>query len=221
MKKQIKPDVRGAEEHTMGPADHEVPPEPVKPGDGQAQDATIEGKPVPSRFNSFWSKAKEAVTEVSAQATIAGNSLASKAVTVGTTAAAKTSEIGKQTLSTSAEMTQSAIEVSKQAYAGSRIESTVNYLDSELEQHGVKQTLKETSAAVVGKLDEVTGKRLLDLVEQRLQLQDYYNDVLATRLAEALGRISRLETQLAGVKTAEPATAQDPVTERDAVSTRR
>jgi hypothetical protein len=139
---------------------------------------------------------------------------------MGTTGAVKTAELGKQTLSVSVEATRDAIEISKQVYAGSRIESAVNYLDSELEQRGVKQAIKETSVAVGGKLDEVTGKRLLELVEHRLQMQDLYNDVLATRLAEALDRISRLEAQLADFKTGPAEAARGPDTE-DGRNTRR
>ena len=89
--------------------------------------------------------------------------------------ATKAAKLGKQGL----EVTRDALETGKQAYAGSKLESKV----------------KDTAGAVVGKLDQVTGKRLIELVEQKLKIQDAYNDVLATRLAEALKRIEKLEAR--------------------------
>ena len=47
-----------------------------------------------------------------------------------------------------------------------------------------------------GKLDEVSGKRLVELLEKKLAIQDSYNDILATRLAEALDRIKALEDRV-------------------------
>ena len=46
------------------------------------------------------------------------------------------------------------------------------------------------------KLDQITGKRLLELLEEKLEIQDAYNDILATRLAEALERIAKLEARI-------------------------
>jgi hypothetical protein len=51
-------------------------------------------------------------------------------------------------------------------------------------------------AKVVDRLDQVTGKQLVELLEERLRMQDDYNDVLATKLAEALERIAALEEKL-------------------------
>ena len=52
----------------------------------------------------------------------------------------------------------------------------------------------KTAAGVVGEgMDVVSGKKLLELVEQRLELQAQYNDVLAMKLEEALQRIAALE----------------------------
>jgi len=52
----------------------------------------------------------------------------------------------------------------------------------------------KTAADSVGEgFDVVSGKKILDLVEQRLELQARYNDVLATKLQEALQRIDVLE----------------------------
>ncbi len=134
--------------------------------------------PVPSvDKKSVWRKTKEKLGEVSTHA--------SKVAAIGTAGAAKTAEIGKQTL-----------EASKQVYAGSKLESAVKFVDSELDQRGTKKALKDTTGAVVGKLDQVTGKRLIELLEEKLRIQDAYNDVLATRLAEALERIAKLEAKI-------------------------
>jgi hypothetical protein len=109
--------------------------------------------------------------------------------------AAKTAEIGKQTLEVASDVTRGALETGKQAYTGSKLESAVNYIDGELDQRGAKKATKDTTGAVVGKLDQVTGKRLVELLEEKLRIQDAYNDVLATRLSEALERIAKLETR--------------------------
>ena len=45
-------------------------------------------------------------------------------------------------------------------------------------------------------MDVISGKKLLELVEQRLELQAQYNDVLATKLDEALQRIAALERKV-------------------------
>lgn len=46
-------------------------------------------------------------------------------------------------------------------------------------------------------LDTISGKAMYELVRDRLDLQDRYNDLLATKLQEALDRIDVLERRLA------------------------
>jgi len=120
---------------------------------------------------------------------------AKKVAAMGTAGAAKTAEIGKQTIGAATDATQLVVESGKQVYTGSKLESAVKYLDGELEQRGAKKAISETKGAVVGKLDQVTGKRLIELLEEKLRVQDEYNDILATRLAEALERIAKLEAR--------------------------
>ena len=139
----------------------------------------------------FWGKTREALSNASTRVSSTGAGLASKAASLGTLGVVKSAELGKQTYAVAG----SAVEASKQAYAGSTLESAVNYVDAQLEERGAKQAISSTAGAVVGKLDEVTGKRLVELLEKRLQKQDAYNDILATRLAEALQRISVLENR--------------------------
>jgi len=138
----------------------------------------------PSDRPSLWSKAKKSLIDVSAQASTAGGALAGKAVTVTTTGASKTAEVARGAMTTT-----------QQVYAGSKLESVVKTVDNELEQRGAKKTIKESTGAVVGKLDQVTGKKLVEMLETRLKVQDEYNDILATRLAEALERIAKLEAR--------------------------
>ncbi len=113
----------------------------------------------------------------------AGGSFAAKALSLGRSGAELTADIGKKAFAVAADVTHETVEIGKQAYAGSKLESTVNILS-------------ETTGAAVDKLDQVTGRRLVELLEEKLSVQDTYNDVLATRLAEALERITRLESDL-------------------------
>ncbi|MBC97006.1 MAG: hypothetical protein CME63_04615 [Halobacteriovoraceae bacterium] len=87
-------------------------------------------------------------------------------------------------------------------------------LKKALEEHKVSERLDAATKTVmsteVGKkasklsgdasnaLDEISGKKLLALVEERLTIQDTYNDILATKLEEALQRIEELEQRLEG-----------------------
>ena len=93
-----------------------------------------------------------------------------------------------------------AIAMSMDAYAGSMLEEKVNEFGEQLEATGIPQRLGDTKDIIGEKIDEVTGKRLVDLLEVRLEKQDMYNDVLATRLAEALDRISQLEHEMQDLK---------------------
>ena len=45
-------------------------------------------------------------------------------------------------------------------------------------------------------LDEVSGKKILALVEERMVLQEKYNDLLAEKLDEALDRIQEIEKKI-------------------------
>lgn len=66
-----------------------------------------------------------------------------------------------------------------------------------LDETGVSDKAAEISSNVSEHLDAVSGKKILDLVEERLELQSSYNDILATKLEEALNRIETLENQIA------------------------
>jgi len=52
-------------------------------------------------------------------------------------------------------------------------------------------------------LNTISGKAMYELVRERLELQDRYNDLLATKLQEALDRIEDLEQRLDKVERGE------------------
>ncbi len=136
-----------------------------------------------------------AIAGASSQASSAGGAIASKAAALGAAGAATTAEVGKHAAVAAGDAARGAVEATMHAYSGSTLESALNYLDGELDQRGAKRAIKDTAGAVVGKLDQVTGKRLIELLESKLRLQDSYNDILATRLAEAIERIAKLEAK--------------------------
>ncbi len=69
-------------------------------------------------------------------------------------------------------------------------------------------TAADTSMKVGGKvvdkasdcLDSMSGQKIYDVVQERLAVQDQYNDVLASKLHEALQRIEALEVVVNGKK---------------------
>ena len=65
-----------------------------------------------------------------------------------------------------------------------------------LDESGVSDRAQEFSDIAGDSFDKVSGKSILDLVEKRLDLQSEYNDVLASKLDEALTRIEKLEAQI-------------------------
>jgi hypothetical protein len=75
-------------------------------------------------------------------------------------------------------------------------EEVKEYMDqngiTEKAEFGISKA-KEYSDIAGEHLDQASGKKILELVEQRLNLQTDYNDLLATKLDEALSRIKELE----------------------------
>ena len=72
------------------------------------------------------------------------------------------------------------------------IDGQSKYLES-----GAKGKVDALQSRVSGKFDEVSGQAMYHLVQDRLAEQDRFNDLLATKLHEALERISELEKRLA------------------------
>lgn len=129
----------------------------------------------------------------------AANALAGAADQIGDIGGAFTEKVADLASSGAAFVTDTAsaaVEVSTDAYAGSRLEAAVNYVGDGLEERGVFSAIAAATEAVGDKVGQVTGKRLVEMLEEKLRLQDQYNDLLATRLAEALERITKLEERL-------------------------
>jgi hypothetical protein len=119
--------------------------------------------------NQFWGMAKKVLGDASTHVSNAGVAVSSKAASFGSSGVAKATEVGKQTFIAA---------------------------NAAIDASGAKETIKATASVVSGKLDEVSGKRLVELLEKKLAIQDSYNDILATRLAEALDRIKALEDRV-------------------------
>lgn len=104
-----------------------------------------------------------------------------------------------------AEAGASASHVAKEAYERSGLRSKVGAVSRGtkdlLETSGVSDTAAHFSRAAGEQLDTLSGAKLLELVEERLAIQSKYNDILATKLQEALDRIQRLEAAISSLKT--------------------
>ncbi len=129
-------------------------------------------------ITSAWNATANKLIGAAAAISDAGNAVAAKAVEIGVDAAKEIADSSTSVLS------------------GARLSSAIEYLDNALEEHGIKDALSDTADAVSDKLDQVTGKQLVELLEAKLRRQDEYNDILATRLSEALRRIAALEKRL-------------------------
>ena len=65
------------------------------------------------------------------------------------------------------------------------------------EESGAKGKVDVVQSQISGKLDEISGQAMYQLVQERLAEQDRFNDLVATKLHEALERIAELEKRLA------------------------
>lgn len=157
--------------------------EPDKPHSDAAEraqaDEDREGKPT------LFQRAADALGDVAEHIGDLGEAIADKA------AAAASSGASLATNAASA-----VVEAGTDAYTGSRLESLVSYVGEGLDDRGVFDAIETATDAVGDKIGQVTGKRLMEMLEEKLKLQDQYNDVLATKLAEALDRIAKLEARL-------------------------
>lgn len=83
----------------------------------------------------------------------------------------------------------------KKTYADTGIDGHVNKAAG-----AVAQAVKAGGEVIGEGLDLISGQRMFDLVQERMAVQDQYNDVLASKLHEALQRIECLEEALNGKK---------------------
>lgn len=70
--------------------------------------------------------------------------------------------------------------------------STKRFLDGK----GITEHVSKAYDTTQQHLDAVSGAKIRRLVEERLELQEKYNDILATKLFEALQKIEALEIRL-------------------------
>jgi hypothetical protein len=95
---------------------------------------------------------------------------------------------------------QDASEVAGKTYHESGLKGTVEvtaaWTKEQLDKAGVTEVASTVADTVGEEFDKLSGKKILDLVEERLALQARYNDILASKLEEALQRIAVLEARL-------------------------
>ena len=168
--------------------------------------AVVPEQPTPTRKPLLWGRTTQGLGTVASTVTAAGSTVASGVGVAGSSAVSTAVAVGTAGANLASKATKSVVSAGGQVIAKTGIGTAVEYLDHELEQRGVKQALGSAAGAVVDRLDQVTGKQLVELLEARLRMQDEYNDVLATRLAEALERIAALEEKVShGLATRERA----------------
>ena len=106
---------------------------------------------------------------------------------------AHTVESGKEASSLSAEI-----------YEKSELKGKIDKASQEtkqfLDERGITEQAIKAYGATQEHLDKVSGAKILAIVEGRLALQEKYNNLLATKLHEALQRIESLEEQLSRLK---------------------
>jgi hypothetical protein len=133
----------------------------------------------------LFERAAGALGDVAEQLGDIGEAIADKAVAAASSGASLASDAAS-----------AVVEAGADVYTGSRLESLVSYVGEGLDERGVFDAIETATDAVGDKIGQVTGKRLMEMLEEKLKLQDQYNDVLATKLAEALDRIAKLEARL-------------------------
>ncbi|MBI3595659.1 MAG: hypothetical protein HY203_00730 [Nitrospirae bacterium] len=77
-----------------------------------------------------------------------------------------------------------------------KIQTSSKQVKEILDESGISEKISNISATASDQLDTISGAKILQLVEQRLELQARYNDILATKLEEALNKIRELEIQV-------------------------
>jgi hypothetical protein len=138
-----------------------------------------------SILESVWESATESLSSAAAAISDTTSDIAGRAVEIGTAGVEMTTDTAKQIA-----------QASVNAFSGIGLTSAIEYLDDAIDQQAIKTAIADAAEAVGDKLDQVTGKQLVEMLEAKLRQQDEYNDILATRLAEALQRIAALEKRL-------------------------
>ena len=143
-----------------------------------------------------WQRTRQGLGKAAGTVVSASAVVASTAASVGSNAASAATIVGSKSATLAANAAKTTVAAGENVVAVTGLGVAIDYLDNELNQRGVKQAIGTATGAIVDRLDQVSGKQLVELLESRLRLQDEYNNVLATRLAEALERIATLEEKL-------------------------
>jgi len=138
-----------------------------------------------SALASAWETTTQSLSDAASAVSEAGATVADKALEIGAAGVEMTTDTAKHIA-----------EASANAFSGIGLASAIEYLDDAIDQEGIKNAITGAAEAVSDKLDQVTGKQLVEMLEAKLRRQDEYNDILATRLAEALQRIAAIERRL-------------------------
>jgi len=138
-----------------------------------------------SILESVWESATESLSGAAAAISETTSDIAERAIEIGAAGVEVTTDTAKQIA-----------QVSVNAFSGIGLSSAIEYLDDAIDQQAIKTAITDAADAVGDKLDQVTGKQLVEMLEAKLRRQDEYNDILATRLAEAIQRITALEKRL-------------------------
>jgi hypothetical protein len=110
----------------------------------------------------------------------------------------------KRALDKGATLVTSAREVTSAVYDSSGLRGAVDHASEILgeqgqrldEQTGLLTKAQHVAEAASDTFDRVTGKAILDMVTAFLEEQSRYNDLLATKLDEALKRLDALEAAI-------------------------
>ena len=76
-------------------------------------------------------------------------------------------------------------------------------MSEKYETTGTKDYVDSALTKTSDKFDIISGQKMYDLVKDKLALQDKYNDLLATKLVEALNKVKDLETRISKLENKE------------------
>jgi hypothetical protein len=105
-------------------------------------------------------------------------------------------ELARKAAREAQDATEVAIKTYHESGLKDTVEETAAWTKEQLDKTGVTEVASRVADTVGEELDTISGQKILDLVEERLALQARYNDILASKLEEALQRIAVLEARL-------------------------
>ena len=110
------------------------------------------------------------------------------------------SSLLEKTSETIGDVLQSAQETYDRSDVKKKVDKASEQTFKVLEKTGVPKVAKTVYKEADKHIDTFTGVKILELVEERLTIQSRYNDILATKLEEALRRIEEIESRLSHPK---------------------